>query len=132
MGILRSSPALAALACLLVGCAQLKIDFACEVPGDAIVYVDNRAYQLPQTITFPQMTKALRMALPGSNGQTVQARGRIDFDPSYRPTDVDQYARLRAVISRDLIRTIEDGGAAVFYGNSASNQKVFRLLFGKE
>ena len=98
---------------LPAGCSQTQIDFVCEVPGEAVVCFGNKEYKLPETITFTGERDDLLLKLP-------------------TPTDVDKYARLRAVIARDLIEIVEDGGAAVFTGYSASEQKVFRLLFGKE
>lgn len=121
----------ASLLCGMAGCTQTNIDFSCEVPGRAVVYVGDRKHDLPSTISFDSSRKKLRMELPTPNGQIVKAKGEITFF-GYEPTDVDRYARLRAILSRDLIETVQDGGAAIFTGYSASKQEVFRLIFGKE
>jgi len=116
---------------LSAGCSQTKIDFRCDVPGKAVVFVDGTPHELPATISFDGSKKKLRMELPTSGGRVIKAKGEIAFY-NYKATDIDRYARLRAVLSRDLIKTVEEGGAAVFTGYSASEQKVFQLLFGKE
>jgi len=117
---------------LPAGCSQTQIDFVCEVPGEAVVCFGNKEYKLPETITFTGERDDLLLKLPTPSGGQIRAKGEIKFYSTYQPTDVDKYARLRAVIARDLIEIVEDGGAAVFTGYSASEQKVFRLLFGKE
>ncbi len=124
---------LVVVCCSLVatGCTQTNIDFGCELPGKATVSVGDKEYDLPATIPFDGTRKKLHMELPTPSGRTLKAKGEITFF-DYNPTDVDRYARLRAVLSKDLIVTVEDGGAAVFTGYSASKQEVFRLIFGKE
>ncbi len=118
---------------VLAGCSATEIDFTCELPGDARVYVGEREYKLPATLTFTGDRDDLRFDLPTEDGDRLLAKGEIQFNSDYYPTDVDRYARQRAELTRELIRTVEDGGAAVFTGYSAAKkQEVFRLLFGKE
>jgi hypothetical protein len=114
------------------GCMRHSIDFSCDVPGKAIVLVADQEYVLPASITLGGNRSDLRFHLPTPEGGTVRAKAEIAFNDEYRPADVDRYAHLRAVFTRDLIATVEDGGAAIFTGYSASGQQVFRILFGKE
>ena len=130
----RVAPILGTLVTLLAcaGCAQKTIDFSCDVPGNAVMRVGQTEYKLPATISFGGNRNDLRIELPTPGGKTIKAKAEIQFSSEYKPTDVDRYARLRAVFTRELIATVDEGGAAVFTGYSASNQHVFRLLFGKE
>lgn len=114
------------------GCAQRTVDFTCEIAGSAVMRVGKTEYKLPATISFTGSRDDLMIELPTPAGKTVRAKAEIQFSSDYKPTDVDRYARLRAVFTRELITTVEEGGAAIFTGYSASKQQVFRLLFGKE
>ena len=96
------------------------------------MWVGSETHELPATLTFVGDRHDLKLSLPTPSGGRVEARGEIQFSDDYRPTDVDRYARLRAVFTSKLIQTVAGGGAAVFTGYSATNQEVFRLLFGKE
>ncbi len=116
----------------MAGCSSRTIDFSCELPGRAVVYVGQTEYVLPATITIDRDRRDLRFVFPTSSKGTVRARGEIILYPDYAPTDLDNYGRLRAVFTRKLIDTVEQGGAAVFDGYSVSKQHVFRLMFGKE
>lgn len=114
----------------LTACVAHQIDFICPT-GSAVVYVGEAKYNLPAMITFTGNREDLRFELPTSSDTSVMAKGEIEFYSAYRPTKVDKYGRLRAVLSEELIRTVEAGGAAVFTGYSVTKQRVFRLVFGK-